>query len=418
MKAQIITIGDEILIGQIVDTNSAFISAQLEGMGVRVISILSIADSRDAIAKAINNSLEEFDITITTGGLGPTKDDITKDVLCHIFGCKLALHQPTYDFVKSMLEQRDIKFNVLNESQAYLPSVANVIPNVNGTAPGLWFEKEYRLLFNLPGVPFEMKPLLTDHVLHIIRSKFLSLPNIVHKTAVTFGLPESVLAETIASWENNLPETVKLAYLPSPGGVRLRLTFRSDINPNGAAIIDDQFALLEQIIGDHILGYGNDVTVESTVANMLVQNRSTLAVAESCTGGRIASRFTLISGASDYFSGGVVSYSNESKENLLGVSKATLDQFGAVSEQVVREMAEGVRAKFGSTYSIATTGIAGPTGSTKHKPIGTVWIAVSSDSKTVAKLHHLSKLRDINIERASSIAISMLGELIKEEKTK
>lgn len=414
MKAQIITIGDEILIGQIVDTNSAFISSFLESIGVMVISILSISDNRDAIASALTLSLKEFDITITTGGLGPTRDDITKDVLCTIFGCKMELHQPTYDFVKSMLEAKGIVFNYLNESQAYLPSAANVIPNHNGTAPGLWFERDNRLLFNLPGVPFEMKPLITDYVNEIIRSKY-SLPYIVHKTVVTFGLPESILAETIASWEDNLPQTLRLAYLPSTGGVRLRLTFRSATQSDGLEVIDHQFNLLEKIIGGYILGYGSDVTVESTVAKMLLDSGSTLSVAESCTGGKISSRFTLISGASAYYLGGVVAYSNEVKINLLGVSKISLEKFGAVSEQVACEMAEGIRAKTGSTYSIATTGIAGPTGYSESKPVGTVWIAVCSKHKTVVKCHSLSKLRDVNIDRSSSLAISMLGELIKEE---
>ncbi|MFI3321547.1 MAG: competence/damage-inducible protein A [Rikenellaceae bacterium] len=411
VKARIITIGDEILIGQIVDTNSAFIASLLEKNGVKIDSVISISDSREAIYNAVKESVDSFDITITTGGLGPTKDDITKEVLASIFNCSQQLHEPSYQMIKSFLEKRSIAFNELNKSQAVLPSKAKVLPNVNGTAPGLWFENGNNLLFNLPGVPHEMKPLMEDYVMGVIRERF-TLQYITHRTAMTYGIAESILAERIALWEENLTEGVKLAYLPSPKGVRLRLTYRSS-QEDGDKIIDNEFKKLEQIIGNNILGYDEKSSIESRIAEKLLKSGKTLSTAESCTGGKIASMFTAMSGASSYFKGGVVSYSNEVKMAALGVKESTLERFGAVSQECAAEMAQGAQKMLNTDYAIATTGIAGPTGGTEDKPVGTVWIAISTPTATTAKLFTFGDLREVNIARFSATALSMLDGLLE-----
>ncbi len=412
MKAQIITIGDEILIGQIVDTNSPFIASLLEKIGVKVVSIISISDKAEAIYATLSNSVKEYDVTITTGGLGPTKDDITKSVLCDIFKCELELHQPSYEFNRERLTRIGIEFNELNQSQAMLPSKAQVIKNHHGTAPALLFEESGNLLFSLPGVPYEMKPLITDSVLPIIASKF-TLPAVYHKTAITFGLPESELALKISSWEDNLPSNIRLAYLPSTGRVRLRLSAISADIKDAEASVNALFEELRAIIGFYFIGY-DDATLESSVAEMLTERGETLSVAESCTGGKISSLFTSMEGASLYLKGGVVAYSNEVKRSLLGVSDKSLSLYGAVSQQVACEMAEGVRRVTGSDYGVSTTGIASPVVDS-DKSVGEVWIAVSSERGCVSKHFNFSEIRTINIERFSSAAIAMLRNQIIEQ---
>ncbi len=408
MRAQIITIGDEILIGQIIDTNSPFIASLLEANGVKVASIISISDTKEAIESTLAASINTFDITVTTGGLGPTKDDITKSVLCDIFDCEMKLHEPTYEFVKERLGNINIEFNELNQSQAYLPAKATVIKNNHGTAPGLMFEKEGRLLFSLPGVPYEMKQLVNDEVIPIIKSKF-SLPTVYHKTAITYGLAESILAVKISSWEDSLPSNIHLAYLPSTGRIRLRLSATS-LDNNIQATISKLFKELESILGDYLLGYDN-ASLESVVAEMLTSQGKSLAIAESCTGGKISSLFTAMDGASVYLKGGVVAYSNDVKVSLLDVSRESLDKYGAVSEQVATEMAEGVRKALDSDYGVATTGIASPVGDSA-KSVGEVWISISSKKGSTTKHFRFSELRSINIERFSSAAISMLRDEI------
>ncbi len=413
MKAQIITIGDEILIGQIIDTNSPFIASLLEQNGVKVASIISISDTKEAIGEALAASINTFDVTITTGGLGPTKDDITKSVLCDIFNCDMQLHEPTYKFIKERLEGIGIEFNELNQSQAYLPADAEVIKNNHGTAPALMFEKNGKLLFSLPGVPFEMKQMVKDSVMDIIKSK-LSLPIVYHKTAITYGLPESELAIKIASWEDNLPSNIHLAYLPSTGRVRLRLSAISLVD-DVEAVTNKLFIELEAILGSYLLGY-DEATLESVVADILTERCETLAVAESCTGGKIASLFTAMEGASLYLKGGVVAYSNEVKVSILGVDESILEVHGAVSEPVARLMAEGVRKALNSDYGVSTTGMASPMPNTVKKT-GEVWVAVSSKEGTISKQFFFCELRDINIERFSSAAISMLrDELIRKKR--
>lgn len=406
MKADIITIGDEILIGQIIDTNSAWIAARLGEIGVSIRRKYSIGDRREEIISAVEESLTKAEVTIITGGLGPTKDDITKRVLAEIFHSQLICDKETYERVERMMAARGIAFNDLNKGQAMVPECCTVLPNHKGTAPGMWFEREGRVVVSLPGVPFEMEGLMVESVLPRIKEHF-ALASVVHRTAITYGLAESMMAELIAPWEDALPPHLHLAYLPSPSQLRLRLSAYDVEQAVAEKEIQEQFAKLLPIWGDYFVGWG-DTTVQSAVAEMLVQRGETLASAESCTGGVIASKFTAMSGASEYFWGGVVSYDNSVKENVLGVSRHNLETYGAVSEQVARQMAEGVRRLCGTTYGVSTTGIAGPTGGTPDKPVGTVWMAVATPTHTIAKCVQHGKVRAVNIERAASAAINML----------
>lgn len=413
MKADIITIGDEILIGQIIDTNSAWIAARLGEIGVSIRRKYSIGDRREEIISAVEESMEKAEITIITGGLGPTKDDITKRVLAEIFNSPMVCHTETYERVERMMAARGIAFNDLNKGQAMVPECCTVLANHKGTAPGMWFERNGRVVVSLPGVPFEMEGLMTESVLPLITRHF-ELSSVVHRTAITYGLAESMMAELIAPWEDALPPHLHLAYLPSPSQLRLRLSAYDVDKEQAEREFDEQFAKLIPILGDYFVGWG-DTTVQSAVAEILVERGETLASAESCTGGVIASKFTAMSGASEYFWGGVVSYDNSVKENVLGVSRHNLETYGAVSEQVARQMAEGVRRLCGTTYGVATTGVAGPTGGSPEKPVGTVWVAVATPTHTIAKLFQHGKVRAVNIERAATAAINLLRLELKIE---
>lgn len=406
MRADIITIGDEILIGQIIDTNSARIATLLGEVGISIRRKFSIGDRRDEILDAVGNSLELCDVTIITGGLGPTKDDITKKVLAELFGSKLIRDDETYHRVEKMMAARGIEFNELNQSQALVPECCTVIPNLKGTAPGMWFERNGHVVISLPGVPFEMEALMVEEIIPRLKEHF-NLSAVVHRTAITFGMAESMLAAHIAEWEESLPAHLHLAYLPSPSQLRLRLSAYDVERETAEREIDEWFDKLLPLLGDHFVGW-EDETVQSAVAKMLIERGETLAAAESCTGGTISAKFTAMSGASEYYWGGVVSYDNSVKENVLGVSRENLDNYGAVSEQVARQMAEGVRRLCGTTYGISTTGIAGPTGGTPEKPVGTVWMAVATPDGTISKVVQHGKIRAVNIERAASAAINML----------
>lgn len=413
MKADIITIGDEILIGQIIDTNSAWIAARLGEIGVSIRRKYSIGDRREEIISAVEESMAKAEITIITGGLGPTKDDITKRVLAEIFNSPMVCHTETYERVERMMAARGIAFNDLNKGQAMVPECCTVLANHKGTAPGMWFERNGRVVVSLPGVPFEMEGLMRESVLPLLTRHF-ELSSVVHRTAITYGLAESMMAELIAPWEDALPPHLHLAYLPSPSQLRLRLSAYDVDKEQAEREFDEQFAKLIPILGDYFVGWG-DATVQSAVAEILVERGETLASAESCTGGVIASKFTAMSGASEYFWGGVVSYDNSVKENVLGVSRHNLETYGAVSEQVAREMAEGVRRLCGTTYGVATTGVAGPTGGSPEKPVGTVWVAVATPTHTIAKLFQHGKVRAVNIERAATAAINLLRLELKTE---
>ena len=412
MNASIITIGDEILIGQIVDTNSVSIARHLNDAGIVVREKVSIGDDRSAIVETLRRSLAASQVVILTGGLGPTKDDITKKTLAEMFGSRLVNDPVVAAHVERMLTERGIAFNELNRSQALVPACCTVLFNAHGTAPGMWFEDEGRVVVSLPGVPFEMEHLMQDEVMPRLKDRF-ALKQIVHRTLITSGLAESMLAERIETWETALPPYLKLAYLPNPGAVRLRLSAYEVEGESVSQEIERQFAALRTLIPEHIVGF-ETATLQELVHNLLTERGQTLATAESCTGGTIAARFTAMPGASAYFRCGVVSYSNEAKIGLLGVDPAALERFGAVSEQVARQMAEGVRRAADSDYAVATTGIAGPAGGSAEKPVGTVWIAVAGPRGTVAVLKQCGTDRGQIIDRASSQAIALLREQLSQ----
>ena len=411
MKATIITIGDEILIGQILDTNSRYISRALNTHGIVVAERTSIGDNRQQIVDTLDRALSQSEVVIITGGLGPTKDDITKHTLCDYFGSTLRYDKIEAEHIRTMLERRNIAFNELNRSQAMVPECCTVLHNAHGTAPGMWFEREDRVVVSLPGVPFEMQHLIDDEVIPRLCKRF-ELREIVHRTMITFGIAESILAEKIASWEDALPDHIHLAYLPAPNVVRLRLSAYEVEGKEVSREIDMLFDKLRTIIPDNIAGF-EDASVEELVHNILINRGQTLAVAESCTGGTIASKFTAQAGASAYFLCGVVSYSNESKCNVLGVPMSDIEQHGAVSEEVAKAMAQGAKVISGSNFAISTTGIAGPTGGSKEKPVGTVWIGVATPDKCFAVRKDCGTDRSQIISRASAYAIAMLYEELK-----
>jgi len=411
MNAEIITIGDEILIGQIVDTNSAWMATELNAIGVKIAQITSISDNPEHLVTALNDARKRADVVLMTGGLGPTKDDRTKTVLTSYFNSKLVLHQPTLDQIQSMFKARRLTNIQLNADQAMVPECCTVLSNPVGTAPGMWFEENKVIFISMPGVPFEMKQLMTDHVLP--RLKVLCTDGkIVHRTIQTIGIPESFLAKQLENWEDALPDHIHLAYLPSPGLIRLRLSAFGNNEQVLETEVNNQVEKLNQIIPDAIFGYG-EITISQVVGELLKSKKSMVSVAESCTGGLISHEITSVSGSSEWFKGAVIAYSNEIKEKILHVKSQTLEEHGAVSEQVVRQMAEGVREIMGTEYAIATSGVAGPTGGTPEKPVGMVWIAVSGPGETVSNVFQLASDRGRNITRASLTALDMLRLLLK-----
>nr|WP_321355872.1 competence/damage-inducible protein A [uncultured Draconibacterium sp.] len=411
MNAEIITIGDEILIGQIVDTNSAWMGEQFNLNGIEIYQITSVHDDHDHIMRAIKNAEKHADLVVITGGLGPTKDDITKHTLCEYFNTKLVFHQPTLDTIVERFKHRGIDMNKLNRDQAMLPESCTILPNKMGTAPGMWFEKKDTIFVSMPGVPFEMKYLVEFELLPRLRQTGRTKA-IFHKTVLTQGVPESMLAERIADWEDALPANIKLAYLPNPMAVRLRLSAIGDDVEELKSDVESEIEKLQKIIPEAIFGY-NTETMSEVIGRQLVLQNKKLAVAESCTGGYISHLITSVSGSSAYYNGSVTSYSNEMKEQLLGVSRENLEKYGAVSEQVALEMVEGVKCVMKADYAVATTGIAGPTGGTEEKPVGTVWIAVSGPEKTLVKKYtFVGDQRDRNIVRSGQTALQLLRRMV------
>ncbi|WP_372647930.1 competence/damage-inducible protein A [Draconibacterium sp.] len=411
MKAEIITIGDEILIGQIVDTNSAWMGEQFNLNGIEIYQITSVHDDHYHIMRAIKNAEEHADLVVITGGLGPTKDDITKHTLCEYFNTKLVFHEPTLKTIYERFKFRGIDMNKMNRDQAMLPESCTILPNKMGTAPGMWFEKNDTIFVSMPGVPFEMQYLVEFELLPRLRETGRTKA-IFHKTVLTQGVPESMLAERIADWEDALPTHIKLAYLPNPMAVRLRL---SAIGYNVESLksdVESEIEKLKNIIPEAIYGYDLE-TMAEVIGRELVQQNKKLAVAESCTGGYISHLITSVAGSSEYYNGSITSYSNEMKEQLLGVSRENLEKYGAVSEQVAREMVEGVKRVMKADYAVATTGIAGPTGGTEEKPVGTVWIAVSGPEKTLVKKYtFVGDQRDRNIVRSGQTALQLLRRMV------
>ena len=413
IKATIITIGDEILIGQIVDTNSASISKHLNTAGITVEEKLSIGDEANQIEQTLQRVLLSSQVVIITGGLGPTKDDITKHTLARIFNSSMHEDERVCEHVRTLLERRGISFNDLNRGQAMVPDCCTVLFNAYGTAPGMWFETESgAVVISLPGVPFEMEHLMEDEVMPRLKAHF-SLHANVHRTMITAGLPESMLAERIEEWEDALPRWMKLAYLTAPNIVRMRLSaYDREDGQAAREAINAEFDKLHNIIPGHIVGF-EGATMQSLVHEIMRERGLTLATAESCTGGTIASLFTAMAGASAYFLGGVVAYANEVKRDVLGVNYDDIMTHGAVSETVARQMAEGVRRTTGADYAIATTGIAGPTGGSEAKPVGTVWMAVATPTHTVAVMRNSGLDRGQIISRASAYAIELLYKELK-----
>lgn len=405
-NAEIITIGDEILIGQTVDTNSAWISAQLNTLGVRVNRIISISDKKEEIIDALDDSLNRAGLVLLTGGLGPTSDDITKDTLAEYFGSELVLNQDVLDEVTERITGRNLEMNENNRRQALVPDKCTVLINRAGTAPGMVFRKEDKLIVSMPGVPSEMRYLMQEYVLPLVASQ-TGRGVIVHRNIMTYGTFEAKLAERLEGFEKELPPEVRLAYLPAHGLIKLRLTGRGSDENRVRLIIAEQVEKLYSIIPDVI--YGEDeVMLEEVVGKLLLEKRLTLATAESCTGGRIASLITSVPGSSSWYKGSVVAYDNSIKTGLLGVDAATINLFGAVSRETAEEMAAGIMNLMQVDYAVAVTGIAGPAGGTPEKPVGTVWITVASGNGIVSELHRFADERMINILRSSYTALNML----------
>lgn len=411
MFVEIITIGDELLIGQVVDTNSAWMGRELNKYGFEVLRIVSVRDREEEIVNALSDALKSVDIVLITGGLGPTKDDITKTTLCRYFHTELVFSQSVFDNVKRVLADK-IPMNSLNKSQAMVPKDCTVINNQVGTASISWFDRDNHIVVSMPGVPQEMKAVMSSEIIPRLRKKYHT-DVIVHRTYVVQNYAESVLAEKLASWENALPDCLKLAYLPKLGIIRLRITARGSDKETLERLIDDEEVKLLAILGDAVLSEG-DIPIEETVGSLLREKKLTLSTAESCTGGNIASRITSISGSSDYFKGSVVAYSIPVKEELLKVPANVIDEFGVVSEQTAVEMVKGAIRTLHTDCAVATTGIAGPNGGTAEVPVGTIWIAAAVGDKIVTKQQMTNRGREMNIERAGNYALLMLRDLLKQ----
>jgi nicotinamide-nucleotide amidase len=413
MKAEIITIGDEILIGQIVDTNSQWMGVELNKIGVSVSQITSIQDNTAHILKAFKESSKNADIVLVTGGLGPTKDDITKHAFATFFEDELVLDIAVVDHVKAMFAKRGIPFSNLNRDQGLVPSKSIVLHNALGTAPGMWLENNGTVFVSMPGVPYEMKGLMTGEVLPRLQKKF-TLPYIQHTTLMTYGMGESSLSEKIEDWEDKLPAHVSLAYLPSPGVVKLRLSGKSFDKDKLALEIATEVRALEKLIPELIVGFDREETIQVVLAEILKENKRTLSLAESCTGGFIAQLFTAIPGASSFFKGALVAYTEAIKKQELGVSQNLLDQYSVVSKEVAAQMALGAKEKFDTDFAIATTGNAGPSIDNTDKSVGVVCIAIATPNGVFSEEFNFGNPREKVIQRSSNKSLELLRkEIIK-----
>lgn len=415
MRAELITIGDEILIGQIADTNSQWMGKALGQIGVSVRRIHSISDKRSEILETLAEVYHRADLVIVTGGLGPTKDDITKKTLSDFFEDDLVLNEDLLVHIKTFFAERNIPFTRLNNGQALMPTKASVIMNHWGTAPGMWFENQGKVLVSLPGVPYEMKKLMENAVLPRIRSSY-DLPVIIHRNIMTYGMGESMLAEKIEDWEDALPEHIGLAYLPKLGSLKLRLTATGKDREALNQDLDRLISSLHDYIGEQIVGYGEEETLEAQIAKLLQSQHASLSVAESCTGGSIAQMFTAIPGASAYFKGAIVAYDESIKIQELGVDSSLIDQHSVVSAAVAQAMAEGIRRKFQTNFAIATTGNAGPTKDKTVEDLGVVYIAISCNSGTYVEKCSFGQPRGRVIRKASVKALELLKQRIIKNK--
>lgn len=410
VRAEILAIGDELLYGQIVDTNSHWISRELDRIGVKVVHRTTVGDDREAMLAAFAAAERRADIVLITGGLGPTSDDLTKPLLAEYFDCPVELVPEALEDVRVFFARRGRELTEINALQAHLPTKCTYVRNEVGTAPGMWFDERGVVWMSLPGVPHEMKKLMTDFVLPKLKERF-ELPVIYHKVIKTVGIGESWLASLISDWEENLPEHIKLAYLPSLGEVKLRLTAIGKEHARLAADIHTEIEKVKPLIDKYIYGFDGE-SLQEAIGRLLLNKNKTVALAESCSGGYISHLVTSVPGCSAYFNGAVVPYQNQLKVSQLDVSEETLVMKGAVSEETVKEMAKNVRRKYHSDFGLATSGIAGPGGGSEEKPVGTVWIACDFDGNTVTKKLQLSNERDVNIRYTAVFALDLLRQCI------
>ena len=403
MNAIIITIGDEILLGQILDTNSRYIASGLTGLGVEVVEMLSVPDKREEIYETVDYAMQKADLIIVTGGLGPTKDDVTKKVLAEYFGSRLVMNEEAMGWLKELLGGRGIALNENNRSQAILPDNCRILRNYKGTASGMWFERGWKSLISLPGVPFEMEHLMQTYVLPDLKVKYPHL-QLKFRMLKVYDIPESELAQRLEGWENALPDGLQLAYLPSPGWVRLRLTAKGE----AVKRLGEYYEGLKTVLNGLNYMEGEEGALEKQFGEIFRDKGVTISTAESCTGGYIAHLITSVAGSSAYFKGSVVSYVDEVKIKVLGVNPSDIEARGVVSETVVIQMAEGVRKLLGTDYAVSTSGIAGPDGGTLEKPVGTVWIGVATPDKTFARKFVFSFTRERNIAKAAAKALELV----------
>lgn len=410
MNAHIISIGTEILIGQTIDTNSVWLASELTKMGFSVDTISVIPDTAKAITTTLKHSLNNADVVITTGGLGPTNDDITKKTLAELFDSPVSFSETVFKDVVSFLEQRGAKMNDLNRLQATFPDKAEILPNKQGTAAGMLFKQNNKVLISLPGVPSEMKAIMQQYGLNALKRNFKMPFNYYHTTLIT-GIGESQLAERIAEWEANLPEHIKIAYLPSPGLIKLRLGLKGANESQIQSLVKNEVNKLHKLIPELIFSSESD-SIEEAISSLLKQYKLKVSSAESCTGGNIAKLFTSVSGCSDWYNGSVVAYSNKAKAKLLKIPLSIIELHGAVSEEVVTLMSKNAKKRFKTDYCVSTSGIAGPSGGTEKKPVGTIWISVAGPNRIVAKKFTFGKERFVNIKRSTIAALNMLREQI------
>lgn len=412
MKAEILTIGDELLIGNTINTNAAWIAQQLNLIGIDVIHHLTLSDEKQDIIKSLDSSLKNVDIIVITGGLGPTSDDITKYVLADYFGGKLIFNEPAFQNIERLFAHRKKWINEATKKIAYLPDNCIPIQNKMGTAAGMLFTKDNKTIVSMPGVPYEMKVMMSDDFIPYLQHKY-KLPTILHKHILTAGVGETEIAEKLESFEHNLTKYLKLAYLPSLGSVKLRLTAKGNTAEKLQKIINDATEEIQSKLNEWIFGYDNE-TLESVIGKMLQAKNLMLGTAESCTGGMLAHKITSVAGSSAYFKGSIISYANEIKEDILGVQKKTLAKYGAVSEETVSEMLLGALKQLDVNIAVAISGIAGPDGGTKEKPVGTVFIGIANKEKQLIKKFSFYKNRAINIELSSVFALVQLRKFLNE----
>jgi len=415
MNVEIISIGDELLIGQTINTNSSWMGEQLGLIGASVYQITTITDNENHILETLERASKKVDVVLITGGLGPTKDDITKHTLCKFFGTELLFNNEVFSKLETFFSSRGLEMLGVNKDQAMLPTNALILENTRGTASGMWFEKNDVIYVSMPGVPYEMKGIMKDHVLPRLRKDCIE-NKVIHRTVKTIGIGESFLAEKIELWENSLKKVnIKLAYLPSPGIVKLRLSGYGEDERKILSSISNKINELNTIVGDYIFGYDKE-ELNQLVGNILFESSNTLSTAESCTGGYIAHLITSVPGSSAYFKGSVIAYDNEVKITKLGVDRSYIDQKGAVSQEVVEQMAVGAIAAFETDYSIATSGILGPDGGSDEKPTGTIWIAVASDSEVISHKLRLGNSRLRNAQITALTSLNMLRKHILSQK--